>query len=514
LEAENNRFSQLVTVFQDIIAPEEGYLAGYAALISTYHLQVPLPEMLSLISLKHKQYVTEGWQVFTPRHQPASRLHDHLTFALKYEGIDLLLLKKLFEQPIDKELENWMKAEPLGQYARKIWFLYEWLTGKTLDLPDLNKGNYIDLVDNTLQLSSSIYETVKRQRIRNNLMGVKEFCPMVRRTPTIKKFLQHDFSAQIKDYSGRLHPDIMARAAAFLLLKDSKASYIIEGENPTQNRAQRWGRAIGQAGQHAITRDELIRLQHIVIDNPRFLKPGFRTQEGFIGEHDRRDGTPIPDHISARHKDVQALIDGWLQILNRLENDEKFDAVAAAAMVAFGFVFIHPFEDGNGRIHRYLIHHVLTKKGSVPAGFIFPVSAIMLQEINVYRKVLESFSKPRLDLIEWKPDMYNNVEILNETIDLYRYFDATRQVEFLYQCVQQTLEKTIPEEVDYLEKYDRMKTWLDNVFEMPDSMVALLIRFLAQGNGTLSKRAREKEFSALLLEEVVAIEEKYREVFG
>jgi hypothetical protein len=45
-------------------------------------------------------------------------------------------------------------------------------------------------------------------------------------------------------------------------------------------------------------------------------------------------------------------------------------------------------------------------------------------------------------------------------------------------------------------------------------MVALLIRFLAQGNGTLYKRAREKEFSALLLEEVVAIEEKYREVFG
>jgi hypothetical protein len=76
------------------------------------------------------------------------------------------------------------------------------------------------------------------------------------------------------------------------------------------------------------------------------------------------------------------------------------------------------------------------------------------------------------------------------------------------------MEKTIPEEVDYLEKYDRMKTWLDNVFEMPDSMVALLIRFLGQGNGTLSMWAREKEFSALQLEEVVAIEEKYREIFG
>ncbi|WP_434725632.1 Fic family protein [Mesorhizobium sp. RIZ17] len=38
---------------------------------------------------------------------------------------------------------------------------------------------------------------------------------------------------------------------------------------------------------------------------------------------------------------------------------QNLDAVVAAAIFAFGFVYIHPFEDGNGRIHRYLIHHVL-----------------------------------------------------------------------------------------------------------------------------------------------------------
>lgn len=37
-----------------------------------------------------------------------------------------------------------------------------------------------------------------------------------------------------------------------------------------------------------------------------------------------------------------------------------YDPVLAAG-IAFGFVFIHPFEGGNGRIHRYLIHHVLAK---------------------------------------------------------------------------------------------------------------------------------------------------------
>ena len=30
------------------------------------------------------------------------------------------------------------------------------------------------------------------------------------------------------------------------------------------------------------------------------------------------------------------------------------DPIVAAAVLAFGFVYVHPFEDGNGRIHRYL----------------------------------------------------------------------------------------------------------------------------------------------------------------
>jgi len=241
---------------------------------------------------------------------------------------------------------------------------------------------------------------------------------------------------------------------------------------------------------------------------------GFRTQEGFIGEHDRRYGTPMPDHISARWKDVEQLISGLIETGNKLEAEPGFDAVLAAAMIAFGFVFIHPFEDGNGRIHRYLIHHVLLRNEYVAKGMIFPVSSIMLEQLDEYRKVLEAFSMPRLGLVEWRPDDKNNVEVLNETIDLYRYFDATVQAEFLYNCVLQTIEQTIPEEVDYLEKYDLMKHYLDNLFEMPDKTVALLIRFLEQGKGRLSERARNKEFNALTNEEATRIEEKYREVFG
>ncbi len=111
------------------------------------------------------------------------------------------------------------------------------------------------------------------------------------------------------------------------------------------------------------------------------------------------------------------------------------------------------------------------------------------------------------------PEPGHNVEVLHETIDYYRYFDATRLAEFLYECVEDTIINIIPGEVDYLYKYDEMKRYLDDRYEMPDKMVALLVRFLEQNDGKLSKRARTGEFAALTDEEVNEIENKYDHIF-
>jgi Fic family protein len=302
-----------------------------------------------------------------------------------------------------------------------------------------------------------------------------------------------------------VHKDILLRTSAFLLLKDSKASFTIEGENPTQNRAMRWGKALGQAGKTNLTKEELIRLQQIVIENARFVKLGFRTEGGFVGEHDRSTGEPIPEHISARWQDVEILIDGLIATTAKVDG-KNYHPVLSAASIAFGFVFIHPFVDGNGRIHRYIIHHLLSKLSFTPPGIIFPVSAAILEKIEEYRSVLESYSHPLLGFISWKRTAGNNIEVLNETIDYYRYFDSTPQAEFLFDCINYTINKIIPEEVKYLHQYDTFKNWLDDKFQMPDKTVALLVRFLEQNFGKFSNRAKTNEFSALTEAEVQEIE--------
>ena len=124
------------------------------------------------------------------------------------------------------------------------------------------------------------------------------------------------------------------------------------------------------------------------------------------------------------------------------------------------------------------------------------------------------FSHSLLDFIQWEKTSDNNVRVLNETIDYYRYFDATRLAEFLFDCVDYTITKIIPEEVSYLQKYDAMKNWLDDRFQMPDKTVALLIRFLEQNNGKLSNRAKETEFVELSVEDVNEIEKNYKEIMS
>jgi DNA-binding transcriptional ArsR family regulator len=98
-------------------------------------------------------------------------------------------------------------------------------------------------------------------------------------------------------------------------------------------------------------------------------------------------------------------------------------------------------------------------------------------------------------------------------MDYYRYFDATLQAEFLFECVDYTIKKIIPEEVAYLQHYDAMKNWLDNRFQMPDKMIALLVRFLSQNKGKLSKRSLGKEFSKLNDKEVIEIEKQFNFYF-
>ncbi|MCD6178915.1 MAG: Fic family protein, partial [Bacteroidales bacterium] len=492
------RFSFIAPVFNGMNISEEGYITGYAAIIQKLQLKIPFPSPFAIVSQKAKRSEDENFIILPNSYLPEDSfslseieaLYKQLVFALKYEGVNLLVFSALVKHYSEKELNLLVSVEPTGQYSRRIWFLIEWFLGKELKaIPNLTKKSYVNVIDTSLQYAVKGIKSA-RHSVVNNLPGTIDFCPLIRKSPKLEQYIAENLSVKKNEYLKGIRKNILLRASAFLLLKDSKASFTIEGESPKSKRAARWGQAIGQAGMNDLSHEEFDRLQQIVIENPRFVDMGYRKKGGFVGDRDRETLSPIPDHISAKQNDIGRLMNGLIETNNLLLSNE-IDAVLAASVIAFGFVFIHPFVDGNGRIHRYLIHHVLAKKQFSQQGLIFPVSASILNHIADYQKVLESYSVPLLDFIEWEETSDHNVEVINNTIDYYRYFDATKQAEFLYECVKDTIDNIIPEEVTYLIKYEEFKSYIDSTFEMPDSLVSLLVRFLEQNNGELSKRAKK-----------------------
>jgi hypothetical protein len=498
--------------FQEKTVPADTRPAGLAALVRTFGVSAPVrrPSAISGKHIKASRREEGGWTVFDKRYWPGEEFGDQLGFALRHEDLDLLVLKRLFAAVPQDTVTEFVRSAPTGAPNRRAWFLYEFLTGRTLDIPDAEGVSAIDLLDAHAYYTGTA-RLSRRHKVRDNLLGTPAFCPVIRRTKPLADFDARALGNKANEVIGRTGAHVVARAASFLLLADSRASFEIEGERPPRGRLERWGRAVMQAGKNPLTLDEILRLHGVLIEDTRFTQAGLRPDGVFLGERDHQ-GDPLPEFIGARAADLQALMPGMIAANERMREGE-IDPVLQAAATAFGFVYIHPFQDGNGRLHRCLIHHVLAERKFTPPGMVFPVSAVMLDRIDSYRDTLRAHSGPLMNFIEWRPTPERNVEVLNDTADLYRYFDCTEAAEFLYACVARTVEQDLPREIDFLRRNDEAMRRIMNTVEMPDRMAENLVMFIRQNKGSLGHKRRENEFAKLTDDEVADLEAIVREAF-
>jgi Fic family protein len=422
---------------------------------------------------------------------------------MRYEPIDIGVLKAAFSKIDPQTVEVWVNSERTGIYTRKLWYLYELLTGKVLDVPDIAPTGYVDLLNAKLQLTGKIVR-IKRQRINDNLLGSAGYCPMIRLTDALKASIAEGLDKEAQGIVVESDPVILARAINFLYTSETRSSFAIEGERPSPSRAQRFVAALERAAEFDIgDKAAFIGLQNQIVDG-RFAADDWRTIQNYIGQT-MRDYSEYVHFVCPTPQDVPQLMRDWIDCARRLQ-DSAIDAVAVAAVMAFGFVFIHPFEDGNGRIHRFLIHHELARTGFAPSNIIFPVSAVMLRHRGEYDRVLAAYSTSIMPFIEYTLDNQGNMMVENETSDLYRYWDATRFAEYLYRCVAETIRSDLREEIGFLSVFDQALSQLREIVDMPDRRASLLVRLIMQNHGTLSRSKKQKEFPELTDDEVKAIE--------
>ena len=507
--------------------------AGYSWLEQTY--QLPIVGLWqrcytdsSVRGRQEQNLGTHQIQLFEPSYQPDDSVVGHLQFALRYEGVNLQLLNLLFTAADHAPpLCAWIQGSPTSAYARRACFLFEWLTGSRLPVEDPvpSKMRYVDLLDTNVQFATTVVNKETRYRINNNLPGTRDFCPLVRKTDFLRTMVSKDLRQRTREKLGKYDPDLLRRAAGFLYLKETQSSFELEREKPSANRAQRFADLLRQADSaQLLTEQRLVELQNAVLD-PRYQEFGWRQQQNWIG--DDLGYRQQVDFVPARPEDLADLMRGLLDTAsnarevfaqlgeqNNSEADEpSFDPVVYAAIIAFGFVFIHPFMDGNGRIHRYLIHEVLANAGFTPRGIVLPVSAVILANLDEYVAVLEHYSRPLRQRTEYSPDTPAVPATGNDAV-YFRYFDATEQAEFLYKALERTVEEDLQQEIEFLLGFDSACKQLNQLLDWPNHSLELFVRVVYQNDGKLSNAKKQSHFSWMTEAEIIEAQAAVRQAFS
>jgi Fic family protein len=461
----------------------------------------------------HSEKIQDGFvdEVFRTQYWPGEKVGDHLEFALKYDGVNLALLSLIFEKVSQEELTEYIKSKPTGKYARRIWFFYEFLTGKQLPVDDMTTGNYIDALEAKEYYTVQNGEKSSRHRIVNNLLGPQAFCPIVRRTAKLSKLDASDLKRRCEDIVSSYPAELLRRALSYLYNKETKSSFEIERIKPNASRTEKFIASLELAEKEDFCdKEKLIDLQNRIVD-PRFKNSGYRMSQNYVGQTVAYQ-KEIIHYICPKPDDVPSLMEALIDS-HKLMKAGKVSPVIHAAVIAYGFVFLHPFEDGNGRIHRFLIHNILSLQNMVPRGLMFPVSAVMLKNPAEYDASLEAFSKPLLRLIDYRLDEMGRMTVDSDSACWYRYIDMTSQAEALSEFVTQTIEEELVQELSFLANYDNTKKTIQNIIDMPDRLIDLFIQFCLQNNGSLSARKRSDYFDFLTDEELVAMEQAVKDYY-
>ncbi|MDB5998493.1 MAG: hypothetical protein JWP52_192 [Rhizobacter sp.] len=472
----------------------------------------------SAIGRSRSSVIRDGYahEVYPSAAKPADTVAAHLTFALKREGIHLEFLARLFDVLPAAELEAWIAAEPTGQYARRGCFFYEFLTGRRLAFSGVVTGNYVTALDEAAYVTAAHPVNNPRWRVRDNLPGTRDYCPTVLRTERVLAAEQYDCTRHLADLEIEFGADTLQRSAVWLTIKESRASFAIEHEDQHVDRVRRFATVMEQrCGQYTepLSQTTLQELQAEILGT-RATRYGVRRSPVFVGEVD--GFTEVVHYIAPHWDDVCGLLSGLREFALRTAG---VAALVRAAVLSFGFVYIHPMSDGNGRISRFLINDTLRRDGAIPPPFILPVSATITSSVvnrRGYDQVLELFSRPLMaryaeawrfgaDVTAEDGVRYNlQFDAYADALPAWRYPDMTDHVGYLADVVRVTIEQEMRKEASKLRSLRLARERVKQVIEGPDVDIDRIIRSVRDNGGVVSNKLR-KEFPALG-DEGVAVE--------
>lgn len=480
---------------------------GYAHLQEALGLKVLPPRRTAEIRPVNRIEEIAGRLAVPAARAPASAdLLGHVLFALKHEGTELAILMGALRHVDESAILDEIAQRPYGQYGRIAGYLWEIANNRLLENPGVpSAAQYFDVFDPDRYVTApGIRDT--RWRVRFNGLGTLRHCATVVRTPAVEHGIASQILQRAREYAEGLDEVVRDRALSWAYLNETEHSYAIEREIPSPERAKAFVALLHEAHlRQPLIEDYLVQLQQSTITNPYLRATSFRTTQNHLASEVRGPAgvkyVPPPPGIA----------DELMHELMEFANQEPMpcDPIVMAAIVSFDFVFIHPFDDGNGRLSRFLFHHTLCRSGELTNGLILPVSIAMKNHEHEYLRALRSFSAPMRELwdVRWIADSDFHFQYLGDADHTaYRYWDATACVEFSFKMAELALDLELRQETEYLMRYDAIVREVNAHYDVAQSDLSVLVRSLIEQDGRLSNNRRSRYRDRIPTETLDAIE--------
>ena len=474
-------------------------LVGYAHLHQSLGLKAITPVRVAMIKPVTRISMIGGCLAVPHAVAPrADSVLDHILFALKHEGINLGILAQALQFVSADQLLRELENAPNGVFIRKVCYLWEGLTLQRLRYSKPINSRVSPLFDPQRYVTGPSTRN-SRWRIDFNGLGSLAYCATVERTADIDALLSLDILGRAKSFMATLPPEMMDRAIQWAYLHETRDSFAIEKEQPCEEKSRRFVQLLRQAHEgRLLTEDYLVELQNSTVSNPFDKAVAFRHEQNHL--HNGLRGAAGVSYVPPSPELCQELMEELMAFAN--QPVREVDPLVAAAVTAFGFVFLHPFMDGNGRLSRFLIHQTLCHYGALEHGLLLPVSVAMKHEEQTYLGALKAFSQPTREF--WNVTWLDGDQMAFDFIghpSIYRYWDATRCVEFTLQMARRALEVELREETEFLDRYDRVIKAVNQRFDVRGSDLSKLVMICLDNEGKVSKH-RRRQFQYSVSEEV------------
>jgi len=438
-----------------------------------------------------------------------SSLHNLIFIIKNFEeyffNLNQFIIKEILEKINLEEFKKNVENKPNSEFLRKIWFLLEKILKIEIKFSSefIVKKSYINILNDEIFIvfdnsrdNSWIISTEQCSRDRkfkiidNSLWEFGKFNPIIIKQKLNKNIFETDFNKNLENINSEFDKEIIEKAVNYLYTKETKWSLEIEWEHFHQSKNRWFLKLISNIPiKEKLEKNDIIDFYNLIYNDNKL---DYRKEQNYIGSWNWMMWENIIEYIPPKSEDLEELMNELIKFYNK--NKKSLNPIILASILSIFFVLIHPFLDWNWRTSRFLFQYSLLNSWIWiiwDKKVILPVSAYIQLNKSEYYKNLENISSNLLDFIKFDENQNWEIEVINQTKNIYLNLDFTEISNYFYKVLDNSINIDYKKELEYISTFYKIYSFIDENYNIISNNISFIAKNIISNNWILSISKRK-----------------------